>query len=151
VPHEFSGQLIGQLDTWEGYTAERDEVTSLLADSSNPVVLTGDLHAAVVADVATEYRADGTAGDVVATEFVATSISSTYGDGLDDAFEVGAAKLGWVHHADTAERGYTVIEVTPQELTADYRAVTTALEPESDIGTAHSWVVADGIPGAEPA
>ena len=151
VPFEFGGQVIGQLDTWEGYTAERDEVTALLADVSNPVVLTGDLHAAVVADVATEYGDDGTSGDVVATEFVATSVSSIFGGGIDVAYEQGADGLEWVQHADTAERGYTIIEVTADQLTADYRAVETTLEPESDIATAHSWTVVDGSPGARPA
>ena len=123
----------------------------LLADVSNPFVLTGDLHAAVVADVATEYGDDGTSGDVVATEFVATSISSIFGAGIDVAYEQGAEGLEWVQYADTAERGYTIIEVTPDELTADYRAVETTLEPESDIATAPSWTVADGTPGARPA
>ena len=150
VPFEFNDRLIGQLDTWEGYTAERDEVTDLLAETSNPVVLTGDLHAAVVADVATEYGDDGSAGDVVATELVATSISSIFGAGIDVAYEEAAEGLDWVRHADTAERGYTVVEITPDELRADFRAVDTALEPESDISTAHSWVVVDGTPGAEP-
>jgi alkaline phosphatase D len=95
VPFEFGGRLIGQLDTWEGYTAERDELTAVMADTSNPVVLTGDLHAAVVADVATEYGEDGAPGEVVATEFVATSISSIFGDEFGQAYEVGADKLGW--------------------------------------------------------
>jgi alkaline phosphatase D len=151
VPFEFGGRLIAQIDTWEGYTAERDELAGSLAETSNPVVLTGDLHAAVVADVATSYGDDGAAGEVVATEFVATSISSIFGDEFGQAYEAGAEKLDWVQHADTAEWGYTVIDVTPEALTADFRAVATTLEPESDIDTAHSWVVEDGEPGARPA
>ena len=39
------------LDAWDGYVADRDRVVAGLADVRNPIVLTGDVHAAWGAEV----------------------------------------------------------------------------------------------------
>ena len=63
-------------DGWNGYPAARARLVDFLAERqiANPVVLSGDIHAFLVNDV--NRRADDPASPIVATELVATSISS---------------------------------------------------------------------------
>jgi phosphodiesterase/alkaline phosphatase D-like protein len=67
-------------DAWDGYAANQDRIVAALADSPvrNAVVLTGDVHSHWAAEV--HERFDDPSSSVVATELVATSISSG-GDG----------------------------------------------------------------------
>jgi alkaline phosphatase D len=70
------------VDTWDGYAGERQTVLEALGTTAdNLVVLTGDFHSAAVA----ELRADpfDPSLPVVGTEFMASSISSSFFD--DDA------------------------------------------------------------------
>ena len=67
-------------DQWSGYDADRKRVLRFFEESkvSNPVVLTGDIHAHWVNDLKVDF--DDKNSPAVASEFVGTSISSS-GDG----------------------------------------------------------------------
>ena len=69
-------------DGWDNYAPERDALRDHLAavGTSNPVILTGDVHANYLCDVKADF--DDPDSPTVATEIVGTSISSD-GDGVD--------------------------------------------------------------------
>ncbi len=69
-------------DPWDGYVGARDRVLGGIAERGvrNPVVLTGDVHNNRVADLKSDFGDDES--EVVATEFVGTSITSG-GDGAE--------------------------------------------------------------------
>jgi alkaline phosphatase D len=136
------------VDTWDGYAGEREVVLDTLgATADNLIVLTGDFHSAAVA----ELRADpfDPSLPVVGTEFMASSISSSFFDD-DEAVEglvTGALTanphLKWFD----AQRGYTVCEVTPDRWLATYRAVTDQFDEASPVTSIGSWEVRAGVAG----
>jgi len=136
------------VDTWDGYAEERRTVLDALGASvDNLVVLTGDFHSAAVADL----RADpfDQALPVIGSEFMATSISSSFFD-ADEVVEglVGAAlatnpQIKWFD----ARRGYTLCEVTPERWVSQYRVVEDQFDDASALTTASSWEVVAGTPG----
>lgn len=136
------------VDTWDGYAEERRTVLDALGASvDNLVVLTGDFHSAAVADL----RADpfDQALPVIGSEFMATSISSSFFD-ADEVVEglVGAAlatnpQIKWFD----ARRGYTLCEVTPERWVSHHRVVEDQFDDASALTTASSWEVVAGTPG----
>lgn len=134
-------------DQWDGYPAARRRLLDQLGEVSNPVVITGDIHLSAVATVPEDP--DDPSSDPLVTELVGTSISSTFP--VPELVTSLADTLENVHYVEAERRGYVVCEVTPDELRADFRYVTTALESEASIETGASWVVADGNPEPRPA
>ncbi|TDC75557.1 alkaline phosphatase D family protein [Streptomyces hainanensis] len=139
------------LDMWDGYTAARDRLLTGLHDRgvANCVVLTGDIHRSVVADLKLDF--DDPDSPVVATEFAGTSISSG-GDGTPmDTFGFNWMTPGVNPHFTwhNAQRGYTVVGVNATELRADYRVVPYVTTPGSSVETAASFVVEADRPGAQ--
>ena len=117
-----------------------------LREVSNPVVITGDIHLSGLG-VVTEDGTDPTT-EPVATELVGTSISSSFPAAFVDAIGAIAGASPAVHYAEARHRGYVVVEVTPDELRADYRYVSTTAEPEAELSTGASWRVRRRQPGA---
>ena len=70
------GPLAYWADGWNGYPAARARLLETLAqrETSNPVILSGDIHAFLVNDV--NARPEDPESPIVATELVTTSISS---------------------------------------------------------------------------
>lgn len=141
--------VFANLDQWDGYPAARRRLLATLARAANPVVVTGDIHASAVGDVRADP--DDPASPVVATEFVGTSISSDFPAAFAALFEAAAARNPDARYANARQRGYVRLDLTPQEVRADYRLLADARDPRSPIGTAASFAVAAGRPGAEPA
>ncbi|CAN5760421.1 alkaline phosphatase D family protein [soil metagenome] len=133
------------LDQWDGYAAERDEVVELLRRPRNAVVLTGDIHASGVGTLGVDVDRDRPAG----TEFVGTSISSSFADGLEQVVADLVKPLPQVKWFEARERGYARCDVTAADWRTDYRVVSTVGAQRASISTATSWVVTDGTPGAE--
>jgi alkaline phosphatase D len=139
------------MDQWPGYAAEREAVVRFLADRkiSNPVVLTGDIHSAW----ANELRVDDLRHDtpVVATEFVATSLSSGGNGpekpaGLD---QILADNPCVKFH--NGERGYIRCVVTPDNWRSDYMVVDDVLKAGGKTFPRASFVVESGDPHVKPA
>ncbi|HEX6211889.1 MAG TPA: alkaline phosphatase D family protein [Methylomirabilota bacterium] len=133
-------------DSWDGYPAARRRLLDFLARRrpANPVVIGGDVHSFWVNDLKPD--SDDGASPVVATEFVGTSITSQF-----DRPQVLDALRGdnpHVRFADATRRGYVRVEVTPQQLRADLRAMRTVTQPRGECDTLASFVVADGRSGA---
>lgn len=137
------------MDKWDGYPLERQATLDVLAEAGtpNPVVLTGDIHSNWVADLLRDF--DDERSQIVATEFVGTSISSG-GDG--QAMSRGGRRaLSNNPHLRfyNGQRGYIVATVTPERWTSEYKIVPIVTEPGGALETIATFVVEDGRPGAQ--
>lgn len=135
-------------DSWDDYLVARNRLRDHLAavGTSNPVILTGDVHMNYVCDVKADF--DDPGSRTVATELVGTSISSE-GDGK--ANPAGDAKQMTENPHITfinRDRGYVRNVVTPAGWTADFRTVEVVSRPGAPVRTEASFVIADGRPGA---
>jgi alkaline phosphatase D len=115
--------LPSNMDAWDGYPAARERVfkAALNADA-NLLVLAGDTHNGWAFDLAHE-------GATVGVELGVCSVSSPGFESylsfikpadLTSALVAENAQLQW---ADTAQRGYMVVELTPTRATTEYRFV----------------------------
>ena len=136
----FNGAVLN-FDQWDGYPVARNRLLQEFADASiqNLVVVTGDIHLAAVAQLRAGDRGTGTP---VGVEFVTTSISSDglVGDELTDVMKTFPALID----AELAHRGYSLHTVTRDSWTADYRIVAEVDDPNSEVTTYGTYVVAAG-------
>ncbi|GAB3567620.1 alkaline phosphatase PhoD [Amycolatopsis endophytica] len=136
-------------DAWDNYYVERNLVRERLARASNPVVITGDVHASYVADVKADFEDPSSA--TVATELVGTSITSG-GDGTDQ--NAGdAVQLAENPHIKfiNRKRGYVRNTITRDSWTADYRIVDYVTRTGAPIQDRARFVIEDGRAGAQQA
>ena len=136
-------------DGWDGYQAERRELTEHIRKNGiqDVTVLTGDIHTFIAGDVTTDGRVTGTP---VATEFVGGSITSdSVGGPVGEAMAANAATNPHWKYANFARRGYGVMELTQQEARVAYRSPTTIEAPEATIETLATFVVERGTPSVE--
>jgi len=136
-------------DSWDGYPAERRALLEHMATrkTANPVVLGGDVHMFFVNDLKADF--DDTKAPVLATEIVGTSISSQAG--TQEALNRLLPDNPQVKFAASEHRGYTRLELTPEKLQVDLRAMETVQRRDANCSTLASFVVENGIPGAQRA
>ncbi len=150
-PTSFSPDLanpIFNLDQWDGYRVERGEVLEALAKKPrNGVVITGDIHSSWVNDLVTDVNDEG--ARPVATELVGPSITSRFP--LAEVLEVAAAAQRQIKYVDGRDHGYVVLDVTRDQMRADFRYVSAVDDPNATIATGASFVIEDEKPGAEAA
>ena len=137
----------GRFDRWQGYPAARSRLLATLAEASNPVVLTGDLHATWASDLFAV--AEDPTSPVVAAEIVGTSLSSG-GDQDRGLFRAGfdafrPANPQW--KLFDSRRGYTLLDVTPGRIDVSCRSVDSVLVASSPISTTARLVIQAGHPG----
>jgi alkaline phosphatase D len=137
------GDRVWNLDQWDGYPAARQRLFDDLraTESSNPVVLTGDVHSSWVGNLAMDF--DDADSEVVGTEFVGTSVSSD-GDLLEDIIPAVLAQNPHLRWAQATKRGWTRHVVTPDEWRAEYREVADARVEGSAVEVGTTWVIPDG-------
>ena len=134
-------------DAWDGYSAQRDRFVDFFRQRgvSNPVVLTGDVHANWASDILEDF--DNPDSEVVGAEFVGTSITSG-GDGSDVRSDTGETLAENPHvKFFNNQRGYVRCTLTPETWRADYRVVPYVSQPGSRVFTRASFVVESGAPG----
>lgn len=139
------------MDQWPGYSYERMELTRFMRDRriSNPVVLTGDIHC----NFANELRVDDRRAEEapVATEFVATSLSSG-GNGVDapkNMDQLLSANPCIKFH--NLQRGYILCDVTKDAWRSDYRVVDQVTKPGGNTTSRAAFVVESGNPSINEA
>jgi alkaline phosphatase D len=138
-------------DAWDNYVADRDGLRDHIAavGTSNPVVLTGDVHANYMCDIKANFEDPASA--TVGTEIVGTSIT-TGGNGVDsNAGDL--VQLAENPHIKfiNRNRGYVLNVVTPSAWRADFQIVPFVTTPGAPVSTRASFVIEDGIRGAVPA
>ena len=146
---DFQGTLINP-DQWDGYPLVRERITSFLdeADITHAVVLSGDIHAGGVGRITLD--AQDPESKQVATEFVATSISSgAYLDAsLNNLLPLLLPQMPQIQHLDLGHRGYLRCSVTHDHWQADLRVVETVDEPTSPVETSVTYRIDASDPGA---
>jgi alkaline phosphatase D len=137
-------------DTWDGFPEARQRLLGAISDNKidNVVVLTGDFHAAAIADV----RADpfDLTLPVVASEFMATSISSEFPDAFVALASAVVAQNKHVHFFDT-KKGYGRCTVDANQFLAEARALSDVKDPKATCSTLATYKVVSGTPGFVPA
>ncbi len=136
-------------DGWDGYPAARARLLRTLERHAvrNALVLSGDVHAAYVADLHVDPERQDS--PLVATEFCATSITSQGPSASRVAAIVQANPH--IRFAEGGKRGYLVIDFARAEAEARLREVETVKRPQAAISTRARFRVADGRPGAQRA
>jgi phosphodiesterase/alkaline phosphatase D-like protein len=144
--YDLGPGLAYNLDQWDGYPAARQRILDTIATHrpSNPVIIGGDWHSAWVNDVLIDF--DDPGSEVLATEFVSTSISS--GIGWDAAVRQGLPANPHVKLYEGGYRGYTICEVTPERWTSTLRIVLNPGDGASPAYTLATFEVRNGEPGA---
>lgn len=148
---------IYNLDQWDGYPAARGRLLRQLASlADNPVVLTGDIHSSwvhdLVADASGTADAASAAGSneqVVATELVGTSITSSFA--FESVVRGAVASQPTIKYFEGTKHGYVRAALDRDRFRADFRYVSTISAPTATVGTGASFVVEAGRPGAQPA
>ena len=139
------------MDQWDGYGAERQEVLKAISGVKDVAFLTGDIHTFFAGEVHVNGRATSPR---VATEFVGGSITS---HGFESYFgpalpvvETGLLTTNpHLKFMDGIRRGYGILEARPDELRVAYRAVRDVLTPTSRMDTIASFRVPAGSPTIE--
>ena len=137
------------VDQWPGYDVSRKRMMDLLAKPyvSNPIVLTGDIHANYVNDL--KVNCGQTAEQTVATEFVGTSISSGGDGALIPEGHEGIMRDNPCLHFHSKERGYVQCEVTPENWETKYQAVPYVSKKGAPLVTRATFQVENGRRGAQ--
>jgi alkaline phosphatase D len=136
-------------DSWDGYKASRDRVLAGIrrAQTSNPVILTGDVHQHYAADLKADFA--DPASPVVASEFVGTSISSG-GDGNDNVQAAALRENPWIKY-NANRRGYVRIDMDRRRLRADMQILPFVKQSGAPVSTGAAFVLEDGERGLKPA
>jgi alkaline phosphatase D len=134
-------------DSWAGYRMPRNRLLQTIRDRKigNVVVLTGDEHQNYAGDL----YLDGTKaeGAPIASEFVATSISSG-GDGTDqraDMAKIQAANP--ILKFNNAQRGYALCDVTPKAFVTEFKVLDAITRRDGKLSTRAKWAVEAGKTG----
>jgi alkaline phosphatase D len=137
-------------DQWDGFVAARQRlVDSIVANEvTNPVVICGDVHWSQVSGVPSVPEDPDS--ELLITELVGTSISSSPDDAQAAAIDAILENVPNVQWSNARQRGYVRVTVTPDEMTADYRLLVTALETESEVDDT-TWKIQAGTAGATEA
>ena len=121
-------------DSWEGYRAARHRVFAMAAaaDVRHLVVLTGDLHSAWAYDLARDPFSkagyDPTTGrGAIGTEIITPAVTSPGGPTPEQAQQLLVMRPH-LRYVLGLERGYTVLDLTPDRLQADWWFVPTITE-----------------------
>jgi alkaline phosphatase D len=147
------GEELYVMDAWDGYQANRDQILNFFHESavSNPIILTGDVHAHNACDVKLNY--DNPDSPTLGAEFSGTSISSG-GDGHDrDATRDRLLAAGQLPHFKYyhLRRGYVRCTVTPDQWRTDFKVMPYVSRPGAPISTDASFVMENGRPGLQRA
>ncbi len=129
------------LETWDGYPqARRRFIESLRTAGGQPVVLTGDYHAGMVADI---HETPGdTSTAVVTTELMTPAVTSV-------PFPLPRETNPHIHYA-TERHGYLTLDVEPTQITATFRLLDDIAKPDTAITTGATWRIAKGAASATP-
>jgi alkaline phosphatase D len=132
-------------DGWNGYPAARERFMDALSETrvANPVILSGDIHAFIVAN---HHRVPHDINSpLIASEFVCTSITSqgVPQKGLDDRRAINPNVL----FASSERRGYVLLDMTPERLKADLIGMDSVVQRDAGRFVYASYVVEAGKPG----
>lgn len=150
-------------DQWDGYNPARQRLFEAVMGAygtgpiANVVVLAGDIHSSIVADLTpdpnnpdvTEGGYDPQTGEgSIAVEFTTTSVTSP---SLEEVPSLAVAVDKFVRrvnphikYSEWTRKGYLLLDVTPERVNGEYWYVDTVLEPSSGESFAVAYQTLDG-------
>ncbi|MCI4430795.1 MAG: alkaline phosphatase D family protein [Burkholderiales bacterium] len=136
-------------DGWDGYPRARERFLDAIAKArnGNVVCLSGDVHR----HLAAQLRSHGNQREspIVAAEFVCSSLTSR---GVSEAvMALMRASNPDIVHGRSDERGYALIDVTPDATSCEFRATPFPAKPQAKLSPQASFVVEAGRPGVATA
>ncbi|OWQ90452.1 hypothetical protein CDN99_13975 [Roseateles aquatilis] len=136
-------------DGWDGYPEARQRLLKdmVAAGARNPVVLGGDVHANVVADLKLDFQSER--APIIASEFCATSISSE--GRAQSHMDTWRPLNPHIHLARSDTRGYMLFELDERRLQAEIRHVLKPWDEDSPVASLASFTVEAGRPGVQQA
>jgi alkaline phosphatase D len=144
---QFDSTGAANMDAWDGYRASRSRIQTGWVNRAvrNPLVLTGDVHAAWANNLKQDYANSNSA--IIGTELVCTSITS----GGDGTASTTIPNLSTNPHLKfySNRRGYVLTTVGRTQVRADFRSVAKVTEHDAAATTAKSFVILDGQPGLQ--
>lgn len=135
-------------DGWDGYPQARARLMQTVADArlTDVVMLGGDVHMNVAAQL--RLQANDERSPILASEVVTTSVSSR---GMSQKLlsQIQSANPD-IRHARANERGYTLLDIRPDRLTAQFRTTPHPAAPDARLGVQGTWTVVQGVAGVQP-
>ncbi|MCW3819102.1 alkaline phosphatase D family protein [Micromonospora sp. DR5-3] len=136
-------------DNWNGYAAARQRLFDGVVERGvqNMVVVTGDAHCSMVADLKQNF--DDQSSRTVGVEFLGTSITS--GGNGSDMDTRGTEWLASNPHMRfyNGRRGYVRCQLDQQQWRTEYRVLPYVTDPGAPVSTRASFVVENGRPGVQ--
>lgn len=132
-------------DGWDAFPAARERLMEMIAQPrvADVVCLSGDVHRHVAANL--RWRPSDQASPVIASEIAVTSIATP---GLSELI------TSWMKstnpdllHARSDERGYALLDITPERITCEFRGTRHPVRPTSTLHTQARYVIDRGAPG----
>jgi alkaline phosphatase D len=109
-------------------------------------MLGGDVHANVAAQL--RVQPGDERSPVVASELVTTSVSTR---GMSPKLMAQIQRDNPdIRHARSDERGYTLIDIRPDRLDAQFLTTPHPAQPEARLALQGRWTVRQGVAGVEP-
>ena len=142
----FPGEVASvNTDTWDGYFGERQALLeSIGGPDQNLVVLSGDFHSSTAADVRSNpYDLDG---PIMATEFMAPPISSTFPEQLRSLAPLVLGLNPQVRNF-SPDNGYMTCEVTEEVWTTRLHLLADVADSDSAASVAMEFAVVAGQAG----
>jgi alkaline phosphatase D len=136
--------LPANLDNWDGYPAARERtLKAAQAANADLIVLTGDSHNAWAFDLPSGGKPAGVelGGQSVTSPGYESSFTSTPPKDVAAALMATNNQLKW---ADTSQRGYMTVEVTPAKVTSNWHFLATVRQKSTVLSGTHSMVTLRG-------
>jgi alkaline phosphatase D len=150
LPSTLPFPYLTNLDQWDGYAPARERLLRTVSARRNPVVLGGDIHSTWMNDLVIDP--DDPDAKVVASEFVSTSVSSSFIDVVDESVKRTLPTMNpRTRYFDGSRRGYLLMDVTPERWQARARTVSSIATRTAPVTTTAAYVVEAGRPGIVPA
>jgi phosphodiesterase/alkaline phosphatase D-like protein len=142
------------VDGWDGYIHSRKRLFEHLYNNRvpNPIVISGDIHAAWVADL--KYHPDVPLeafkrkdSVTIATELIGTSVTSTLSSSWTNTYRKALPKNPHVRYFDERPGGYVRCTVMPNNCRAEYKLAQNTADRLSPVKTVATFdVAAEGNP-----
>jgi alkaline phosphatase D len=139
------GNVVWNLDQWDGYTGARRRFLDTLSRSPAPVVLSGDVHSSWVAELPADFEDDES--PVVATEFVGPGVSSDIPAQLRAAGPLIETLSPHIEWSEVTRRGWVLHELDADGWRAAYRLVEDVTVPDAPVTEETVWAVSPASPG----
>jgi alkaline phosphatase D len=136
-------------DGWDGYPQARARLLGAVAQAGvqNVVMLGGDVHMNVAAQL--RIQANDERSPVVASEIVTTSVTSR-GLGEKLLAQIRDSNPD-IAHARSDERGYTLLDVRPEGVSAEFRTTANPARVDGVFKTQAQYTIRSGVAGVQKA